>query len=687
MRKIKGYNILGIILALLLVFVVAGVHAARDLQRLSRDSEALAELELGYVNLTLNEAMNDIRQTVFDLSIPVRQLVDIDRTRGVVNLAKGILSDNPAMCGCGLVFYPSYVETHPGCEDIGLFRDGDKIRDIPTIKEEFVGTEWYDIPLRERRDVWTDPYVSRVYGFSVCTFAHPIFNGEDQLAGVFLVDIPTDWLKHKINERRIYGNAKFLLLNVSGKVVLSSDDSFEIPDERHNFVYRGAIGNRGSEMILSVPYSIVYADVINDGIFTAFIGLMIVILMLIVLFGTLRGERSRQQAETETRLMEKEMNIAHDIQMGMVPARFPDRPDVKIFAKMVPAKEIGGDFYDFFIRDEKLFFCIGDVSGKGVPASLLMAMSRIMFRTLGDRESNPRVIVSSMHSRIRELGGRNMFVTFFAGVLDLPTGTLRYCNAGHNPPAIVEDGRCGFLEVKPNTPLGFLREYSFTLEDTSISAGRTLFLYTDGVTEAMDRSQALFGEGRMKAALEACGSTDPEVLTEKTCEAVGSFTAGAPQSDDLTILAIRYTPQKETILLEKTIVLENNRKEIARLGEFIEEFAAEAGIGHKEQLDINLAVEEVATNCVLYSYPEGAKGTVEITARKTPERYIFIIKDTGKPFDPTAAPEADLKRNSQERRKGGLGIFLVRKVMDTINYEYSGRDNILTLTKNYSATV
>ena len=685
--KKKGYNVLGIVLALLLVFVVACVHSARDLRRLSRDSKTLAKLELGYVNSSLNEAMNDIRQIVFDLSIPVRHLVDIDRTGGVVNLARGILSDNPDMCGCGLVFFPSYVETHPNCQDIGLIRDGDEIKNLTITREGFEGSEWYDIPLNQRRDVWTDPYMSKVYGISVCTFSHPIINGKDELAGVFLIDFPSDWMKQKIGERRIYSDAEFVLLNADGRVVLSSDGSLGMPDERHNFIYRGAVGSRGAEMIISVPYRTIYADFIRDAIVTAFIGLMIVLLMLFIFFGILRGERSRQKAETESRLMEKEMNIAHDIQMGMVPARFPDRPDVKIFAKMVPAKEIGGDFYDFFIRDEKLYFCIGDVSGKGVPASLLMAMSRIMFRTLGDRESNPRIIVSSMHSRIRELGGRNMFVTFFAGVLDLPTGTLRYCNAGHNPPAIVEDGRCGFLHVKPNTPLGFLREYSYTMEDTTIRAGRTLFLYTDGVTEAMDRNQVLFGEERMKEALEACGSTDPEVLTEKTCEAVGRFVSGAPQSDDLTILAIRYIPQQDTVLLEKTIILENNRNEIARLGGFIEEFAAGAGMDRKVQLDINLAVEEVATNCVLYSYPEGSRGTVEVTARKTPEKYVFIIKDTGKPFDPTAAPEADLKRNSHERRKGGLGIFLVRKVMDTINYEYSGRYNILTMTRNHSATV
>ena len=381
-------------------------------------------------------------------------------------------------------------------------------------------------------------------------------------------------------------------------------------------------------------------------------------------------------------LMDKEMGVAHSIQMGMVPDRFPpfpERKDLDIYARMAPARNIGGDFYDYFIRNEKLFFCIGDVSGKGVPASLLMAMCRTMFRTLSAKESNPQAIVSAMNDGVNELGGRNMFVTLLVGVLDLPTGRLRHCNAGHNPPFVLDaDGHGEEMSVKPNMPVGVVRKYSYRQQELNLNAGETLFLYTDGVTEAQDPSGILFGVARLLPVLQEGGT--PQELIERVDAAVKAFEAGQAQTDDLTLLAIRYTPVQETVLLERMLTLENRKAEIGRLAGFVEDFAREAGLTTREGLDLNLALEEAVTNVILYSYPEGVKGSVQVEARALSDRLVFVITDQGKAFDPTVVPDVNLKQRNAENRKGGLGIFLVRKIMETVNYEYRDARNILTLT-------
>ena len=347
---------------------------------------------------------------------------------------------------------------------------------------------------------------------------------------------------------------------------------------------------------------------------------------------------------------------------------------------MSPASNIGGDFYDYFIRDEKLFFCIGDVSGKGVPASLLMSMCRTMFRTLGATESSPERIMSSINSGLNELGGRNMFVTVFLGVLDLPTGILRCANAGHNPPYVLDSAGLTALEVKPNLPAGVRERYDFIRQDFTIQSGQTLFLYTDGITEAQNPSGQLYGIPRLEAVLSAAGDRSPREVIGCVNDEVVTYAAGAPQSDDITMLAIRYTPIREQVLLSRSITLENRRSEVDRLHGFVAEFSAEAGLSADKQSVIDLCLEEAVVNVILYAFPSGAHGVINLEARMTAQRLVFVLSDEGKPFDPTSVHPADPVRRGKDHRKGGLGIYLIRQQMTSVNYNYSDAHNILTLT-------
>ena len=243
--------------------------------------------------------------------------------------------------------------------------------------------------------------------------------------------------------------------------------------------------------------------------------------------------------------IESDLRIASGIQMGMLPENFPtkaDRDDVQIYASLTPAKEVGGDLFDFYFRDDKLFFCIGDVSGKGVPASLFMAVTRSVFRTVSVHESMPNNIVTIMNTIIADMNKTQMFVTLFVGVLDLPTGHLHYCNAGHDAPLLIGDG-IGELPCDPNIPVGFLPSWEYSLQEAQISTGTTIFLFTDGLTEAMDANYAQFQMERINdVASQALSQQqqEPHQLINKMTDAVHQFVGDAEQSDDLTMMAIQY---------------------------------------------------------------------------------------------------------------------------------------------------
>ena len=246
--------------------------------------------------------------------------------------------------------------------------------------------------------------------------------------------------------------------------------------------------------------------------------------------------------------IENELKIAHDIQMAMLPKKFaahPERNDIDIFGSLTPAKAVGGDLFDFHLHDEKLFFCIGDVSGKGVPASLLMAVTRSLFRNVSVHTSEPHHIVKALNDVMVEGNEKNMFVTLFVGVLDLATGKLRYSNAGHDAPMLLTQEGCRFLPCDPNLPVGVMAGWEFSMQETTLPAHTTVFLYTDGLNEAENANHAQFEETRIVEVAEKLlseGKTDSETIICQMAQAVSNFVGEAEQSDDLTMLAIRYLP-------------------------------------------------------------------------------------------------------------------------------------------------
>jgi len=252
-----------------------------------------------------------------------------------------------------------------------------------------------------------------------------------------------------------------------------------------------------------------------------------------------------KETTTAKEKIESELRIAKEIQMGMIPhifPPFPDLPEIDLYASLLSAKEVGGDLYDFFLLDEKtLCFAIGDVSGKGIPASLFMAVTRTLLRSVANRSLAANEIVGAVNKTLSHNNESNMFVTFFLGILDIQSGELSYCNAGHNPPVLVRAaGEQHFFNLTKAIPLGLFDSHGYVCERIQLERGDRIFLYTDGVTEAEDSDNKLFGDDSLLLAIREHPQASPRELIDYVNNAVAKHVNGNVQSDDLTMMCISY---------------------------------------------------------------------------------------------------------------------------------------------------
>jgi sigma-B regulation protein RsbU (phosphoserine phosphatase) len=410
-----------------------------------------------------------------------------------------------------------------------------------------------------------------------------------------------------------------------------------------------------------------------------------------IVYRTSRHLERLRLADEEQERISSELRVASHIQQSMLPCGHLSLDGIDIAGQLVPARLVGGDLFDYFVRDGKLFFCIGDVSGKGTPSAMLMASTRSLLRAFSVRESNPAHILAAVNEAASQNNETNMFATLFVGVLDLPTGHLRYCDAGHEAPIHISENNSALsisqLPVLPHLPVGVFADTPYTMQEAQLQAGDRLFLYTDGLTEAKRSDRQQFGLSRVEQELRR--------YTENGCDSAGtlaamshamySFVDGAEQSDDLTMLIIRYEPQPFNCLLSETLHLRSNLAEVPRLGQFQKDIYTKLGLNQSLASQLRLAVEEAVVNVMEYAYPTGTQGNVEVKMMSDGHSLKVVITDSGVPFDPTVRERTDITLAAEERQIGGLGIHLVRELMDGINYEHTNGLNILTLTKKFNS--
>ncbi len=398
-----------------------------------------------------------------------------------------------------------------------------------------------------------------------------------------------------------------------------------------------------------------------------------------------------KELETNARAKEKiesELSIARGIQMSLVPTNFSpfhECDELELFASLKPAKEVGGDFYDFIIKDGKLIFAIGDVSGKGIPASLVMAITRTLFRTISNTVNTPAQIVSQLNNAITENNDSDMFVTFYAGEIDLTSGKMTFCNAGHNAPIIIgKDGEAIYQEVECNLPLGVIRDYDYKSQTMVLPKGSAMLLYTDGLTEAENISKEQYGEQRTIDTAKTLAIHTAKGIIEGISSDLAAFVGDAEQSDDLTLLCFRINDNNINKTIMKELIITNNLEDSSKLVPFVDDVANDLGMDSALKNSINLALEEALVNVIQYAYPESVTKPISLKAKWAPDKkhVDFILKDCGVLFDPLQAETADITLELNDRPIGGLGIFLVKEIMDHVTYQRINGVNILTMSKN-----
>lgn len=397
-----------------------------------------------------------------------------------------------------------------------------------------------------------------------------------------------------------------------------------------------------------------------------------------------------QEATAAREKIEGELKVAHDIQMGLLPKHFPVRDDWELAAILDPARAVGGDLYDFyFLDDDHLFIAIGDVSGKGVPASLFMVSARALFRSRISLRVPLNQSVYEINKEICMENPNQMFVTFFAGIVDLKNGIMTYCNAGHNPPFIQRHkGIIEKLHDVHGIPLGIFEHATFGSGTMSFAPGDALVLYTDGVTEALSSADKFYGESPMLEIVRENSDLCPSELIRLLEEDVQKFMTGVDQADDITLLILKSKQQQgqESMGADtRQIRLQNQLAELNRLVAMLEQVCEEWEIPAKVTMELNLILEELFTNVVFYAFDDGRDHEILLTFSKPSKNSIkIVLEDDGKEFNLLEKDTSDTVNDPiEERQIGGLGIHFVKKLVDELSYERRDGKNIVLLIRNY----
>ncbi len=381
-------------------------------------------------------------------------------------------------------------------------------------------------------------------------------------------------------------------------------------------------------------------------------------------------------AEAEARI-DKELEFARNIQLSSLPHVFPpypNRKDFDIYACMYTAKEVGGDFYDFYFADkDKLCILIADVSGKGIPAAMFMMSAKTLIKGYVESGKSVSETLALTNNSLCENNDNNMFVTAWLGIVDMKTGVMEFANAGHNPPLLKRaEGDFEYLKAKNGLVLAIMEDMSYEKNTVNLLSGDKLYLYTDGVTEAMNEDNELYSEERLKATLNKSETLSPKELCEKVYADVQQFSGDAPQFDDITMLSLSYFGDSK-----REIKASVSLEELPRITEAVESFFTEHSMDFSAVIKMNIAIDEIFSNIVKFS---GAT-YVLVTCEVHEGMAVLRFEDDGIPFDPTKKNDADTSLSLEDRPIGGMGILMVKKSMDFMEYEYKASKNILTLKK------
>ncbi len=405
----------------------------------------------------------------------------------------------------------------------------------------------------------------------------------------------------------------------------------------------------------------------------------------------IKSLRTHIQKLTETTAikekMESELRIAHNIQEAMVPQPpFLVQDEFELYAALEPAKQIGGDLYDFFFIDEnKLCFLVGDVSNKGIPAALFMSKSKTTIKfltTLSEsKQISPAEILKKVNLELNKENKLFMFVTLFFVIIEIDSGKLTYANAGHNLPLFIRNKQVKFFKKTKGKPLGIKPDRTYEEQTINLNPDDIIFLYTDGVTEAMNTKKELFSEERLKKILEKNALTSTEEITKLILKKVNEHSSNCPKFDDVAILTFKFKGKKGESKLHKTIKITNQISEIKKAKDLFLEIAKKDKIKKNMIYEILLIIEEVLKNIIFYGFTDEIEHSIEIDFVIRDNLLTIIFTDDGIAFDPAKVEIKSFKLKSGKKHISGKGIKIIKSYADIFEYERKENKNILRIGK------
>ena len=564
-----------VVVAILTLEVTGIIQFVYSAKGIKEEAQRRAETQLESTRFQIMDVVNQTEAAVRN-NVWLTQFC-LDMPDSLFRVPQRLVQDNPVVIGSTVAMVPGYNKRHPLLSPyVCRVEDGMELKSLATEEYDYPSQEWFVKPLELEKGYWSEPYVDEGGGdVLMTTYSYPVRDRNGRIAAILTADISLDWLTELVGNVKVYPNAFSMVVSRAGQIMVcptetlvmrstvqeavrGRDDSVSLANlnkamlsgETGNLTIRekgvsakvffAPVQRTGWSLSVVIPEKEIYSGIRNVGRVVKLLQILGILLMILIIRYVFKNYISYAQLNKQKERMQGELKVASDIQMAMVPKLFPPFPkrdDLDLSASIVPAKEVGGDLYDFFIRDEKLHFCIGDVSGKGVPASLLMAVTRTQYRTLAAQHDSPAQIVSTINDSMDEINENNMFVTFFCGVLDLKTGHMKYCNAGHNAPYILTDA-IRELPVEPNLPLGVLSGFEFAEQSVDLNYDDALLLYTDGLNEAENIHHEQFGESGIRAVLHTRRTAQEQIDALKA--AVAAFVGEAEPSDDLTMLFLHY---------------------------------------------------------------------------------------------------------------------------------------------------
>jgi anti-sigma regulatory factor (Ser/Thr protein kinase) len=673
---IRESSALSLIISSIIIVIVVGVQYYMGIQQNVEDAKKLVKRDLQIVEMQIMStfldaefSMDEMHDALVDNPNNIYQLRDITRKA---------LKDNDFLKAAAIAFAPNFFpEKGYWYEPRTIRKDGRFVsEDIGGPNHDYTKMDWYISGEKnvDRHGKWSHPYVDESQDNAyVMSLTQAVRVGE-KFVGVICLDMELSQMKKLLREAEPYKGSVCQLIDKDGHILATSDDFEKNVDY---FIDSKEISMNDMVVKLACPKDEIYGDTktINTiTLFLLFIGLAVLLYIVRHAHGTmtnLKTVRERQQ------MTEREMHIAHEIQMQILRRDFPD----ELNATLLPMREVGGDLYDYYMKDKTIYFIIGDVSGKGIPAAMMMAATVTLFRMATRHVSTPAEIMTELNRILSEGNSHMMFVTAFIGKIDLQHGLLTYCNAGHNPPVLNGD----ILNTDPDIPLGYEMNYEYQQHGILFPKGSQIVLYTDGITESRNQERKLMGLDRLQSLVNTYHNDTPAAMVPHIIDETIIYAHKTEQVDDMTLMCIT----NDTAQQSPALIITNDIEELQRVKSLLRDYCQCLGCERRLIRKILLAVEEALANIVNYAYPKGHQGRIDLDLEGTPAKegrqtgqLTVRLIDYGAPFDPTEQKKVDINQRMDDRQIGGLGIYLYQQLMDTVTYQRTEEgSNVLTMTK------